>query len=192
MTSPNVPEDGLVDNLLDMEGPKGLDPRRARILARTTSVVRRRRWLRRLGVVAALAGCYLAGMATTQACRSPSAPSATSIVEEKVRPEDKRGERGPPTRGRSESPETEHQLPVDRPDAPHAAVAGTGFDEVRRMGDRFLEEKGDVLGALDCYARALDRASSEELAVRPDEDNWLLMALKLDRIEENRNVDRGA
>jgi hypothetical protein len=192
MTVPNVPEDDPVEDLLRMDGPKGADLLRARLLARTTSAVRRRRCLRRVAVVAALAGCYLAGMATTLACRSLSAPSAASVVEPRT-PENQRGERGErrgPVRDTPQCPRTEHDPRAHGSDAQHG-VAGTEFDAIRRAGDRFFVEQGDVLRALDCYARALDRASPEELAISADEDNWLLMALKLERIEENRNVDRG-
>jgi hypothetical protein len=190
MTVPNVPEDDLVDSLLSIDGPTRADRVRARLLARTTSAVRRRWWVRRLGAVAALAACYLAGLATTQACRSLLAPSATSIVQEKPL-ENQRGERDRSATESPQSPGTEHGRPAYGSDGRPAAVAGTEFDAIRRAGDRFFEQQGDVLGALDCYARALDRASPEELAISVDEDNWLLMALKLDRIEENRNVDRG-
>ncbi len=58
-------------------------------------------------------------------------------------------------------------------------------------GDRHLHEKGDPLAALRDYSRALDHASAEELAISYEEDSFLLAALKLARIEENRNENDG-
>jgi len=183
MSSADTPERDPVDELLTVGRPADVDRIRPRIMAQTMSVLHRRRLARRLAAIAALAGCYLAGMATTQALREFSGQPGGSVVrtiapgQPAPRPPDRLRERelGPP--GRLEAGES--------------AIAQADFNSIWRAGDRHLHEKGDVLAALDDYVQALDRATAEELTVSYEDDSFLLAALKLARIEENRNENDG-
>jgi hypothetical protein len=60
----------------------------------------------------------------------------------------------------------------------------------RRAGDRYLEDEGDMEAALRCYTQALDSSKPEDLMISAN-DNWLLMALKKARLEENGHAKNG-
>jgi hypothetical protein len=145
------------------------------VLAKTTRVLRRRRLVRRLGLTAALAACFLAGVGTTSLWRSLEPPGQD---------------------GRSAS--ATHSPPATPPTAPEPPLSlvelewrafdsrnnrAALFFEVAR---RYLEEQHDFDSALRCYSQALDAAPREVLAIRP-EDNWLVMALKQARQKENND-----
>ena len=55
------------------------------------------------------------------------------------------------------------------------------------VAQRYLEEQHDYESALRCYRQALDAAPKEALAIRPD-DNWFVMALKEARQKENNDA----
>lgn len=55
------------------------------------------------------------------------------------------------------------------------------YDRLRRLGDEYLLQRGDVQLAVEFYSRALNALSEEELAIS-DEDTWLLISLKRDRL----------
>lgn len=183
MSSPDTPERDLVDELLTVEGPTGVDRIRPRLMAQTASVVRRRRTVRRLAVVVALAGCYLAGIATVQVFRGfPARPSEAVAEMSEVLQE------GPSPAEPPRQREREVPAPAEEKEP---AVAQTEFDAIRLAGDRRLHEEGDPLAALRDYSRALDHASAEDLALSYEEDSFLLAALKLARIEENQDDNDG-
>lgn len=189
MSPQNSPERDPVDELLAAETPTGLDRIRSRLLAETTSVIRRRRSVRRLGVVVALAGCYLAGIATTRPWNSLAARPAGSVAEQRVIPKEGPAERVSPTPRREEPPPAPNKWPAPRPPRGDKTLARADFDQIRQVSDRYLYEKGDVAVALHYYSRALNQATPDERAISPEEDSWLLMALKQSRIEEDRKDD---
>jgi hypothetical protein len=147
---------------------------RAKVFNRTSRILRRRRWLRRAAVVAALAACYGAGVATMH-WFTPATTVVTVVVE-------KTGELEPapiPT-----SP------PLKETEPPAAAMEWNALDHpekkveyYRRAGDRYLTESNDVQAAARCYKQMLDAGSEQDLVIAPD-DNWLLMALKEARQKE--------
>ena len=190
MSSPDTPERDSVDELLTVKGPTSVDRIRSRLLAETTSVIRRRRFVRRLGVVAALTGCYLAGIATTRPWNSFPVQPGGSVVEQGVIPKDGLEERVRPTPRHPESPRPRDEPPARRPSRRDAALARADFDKIRRVSDRYLYEKGDIAVALHYYSRALNQATPEERAISVEKDSWLLMALKQSRIEEDQEDDR--
>jgi len=191
MSSPDALEPDLVDKLLNVEGPRGTERIRPRLLAETTSVVRRRRIVRRLGLMAALAGCYLAGVATADGWRGASAQPDGSLVQRRIASEDSAPEGVRPTPKPTQSLGIRRQRPVQRSGRPRAAPAPADFEHIRRVSDRYLYEQGDIATALHYYTRALDRASPAEREVSVEKDSWLLIALKEARKEENQNEDRG-
>ena len=60
--------------------------------------------------------------------------------------------------------------------------AGTPYEALRTLGDRYLLRQGKVELAVEVYARALDHASQEETAISYEHDSWLLISLKRDRL----------
>jgi hypothetical protein len=58
---------------------------------------------------------------------------------------------------------------------------------LRRAGDRYLNEEGDITLAMRCYRRMLDIAETEGTPSVDINDSWLLMALKFDRQRETSN-----
>jgi hypothetical protein len=154
------------------------------VLTQTTAVLRRRRHVRRAGVVAALAVCYLAGAATMRLWRPLASDDGGLIAREAQ-------ERPPemaPEVDRVATKPTE-EMP-DRQRQPHK-LRRAGFEDIRRVSDRYLHEKGDVALALRYYRRALDSASTEQRAISVEEDSWLLMALNTSQMEEKEDDNNG-
>jgi len=147
---------------------------RSDILGQTSVVLRWRRNVRRVKFVAALVVCFLAGAISMRLWQSPIEKDSPMVAEE-----------------------IEKNVPQE-PSAPvQIAVATTkkrtprqvGFEEIRGVSDRYLQEQGDLPTALQYYSRALDQASTDEMSVSVDEDSWLLMALKSARMKEKQNED---
>src|SRR5262245_40887404 len=63
--NPSFPDDA-VEEALKVRVPPPNGPLRQDVLTQTMRVVRRRRWLQRGALAAALAACYLAGLLTTR------------------------------------------------------------------------------------------------------------------------------
>jgi hypothetical protein len=154
------------------------------LLDRTRRILRRRRRLRPLAWVVALAACYTGGLLTMRWVMmshpppGPRPPPAMHVPEPAPRP------LTPPA-----------SIPQPRPSA--LALEWAAFDHpgeqavlYRQAGDRYLDEENDPEGALRCYRRALDTGSGEDLTISP-QDSWLLMALKEARQKEKRNAHKG-
>jgi hypothetical protein len=141
---------------------------RERALARTLPVLRRRRWIRRAGWGAAFAGCYLAGMATMGAWQSSQA--SKSVVEKAPTMP------AVPRQQTSDGPEL-----VQRQKSP--------FERLRDAGDEAWQAQGNLDAAIRLYGEALEVATPEEMKISATDDNWLLMALKQDHVEEDEDVD---
>ena len=176
MSSTNQPESDSVETLLGFHHPGSNDGLRQNLLGQTSGVVRRRRRVRRGLFSAALAGCYLAGIATTQLwtlSAGPGAPGATAGL----------------------SSSEVGKLNIHRSSTAGRASSGTqrfplvsaNYENIRRVSDRYLYEEGDLAFALRCYGRALDKATPQERTVLSEEDSWLLKAIKLARIEETKH-----
>jgi hypothetical protein len=54
-----------------------------------------------------------------------------------------------------------------------------------KAGDRYIEDQRDLASAVRCYSQAVQMAHAKDLEIDPD-DNWLVMVLKLDRIERQK------
>jgi hypothetical protein len=70
------------------------------------------------------------------------------------------------------------------------SVALTTFEKLRRAGDRQLNDRGNLQGAIGCYRRALDSASDDDLQIVPERDSWLLIPLKEARLEIRKHVHK--
>jgi hypothetical protein len=145
--------------------PQPSDPTelRQRLLTRTLTALRRRRWLRRAGFAAALAACYAAGALTTLWLR-PVTP-APAVV---------RGEPAP--QPHNEKPE------ADRPAVPDKVVP-----QLVKAADHALATDGDPLAALRGYTKAIDEGGADALAISTD-DSFLMMAIKKAREKENAHA----
>jgi hypothetical protein len=159
-------------DLLFPPGPPHGDERlRETLRLQTTRAVRWRRWRNRVGLVAAVAAIYLAGLLTPRPFGSPPIPERP--VERPVEP----GPAGPtPPESIASALDLEYR----------ALESEQGRAELYRIaGDRYLLEK-DMASAVRCYRLALDE-SSGDLAVQA-EDTWLLIALKDARKKEKANA----
>jgi len=132
---------------------------------RTTRWLRRRQRRRLLAAVVALAGCYLAGLATLGVPRPPARPAE-------------------PAPRRAEAPPSAVDLEWHALEGP-----GRRAERYRAAGDRYLEE-ADPEGAVRCYGASLDEASEAERAISAG-DNWLLMAIKEARQKEKDDAKKG-
>ncbi len=171
-------DDPLVATFDSGEGQQGTNERlRAAVFARTVGVLRRRRRIKRCALAAGLLGCYLAGVATVGLFRPGQA-----------------GER-PMASGPTVADDSPHAPPhwrhvVSHPNHEQAAAKKpSGFESWRRIGDHFLRDSGNVSLAVAGYSEAIQLASAEERRISPEQDNWLLMALKQDaQSREKRHV----
>jgi hypothetical protein len=57
-------------------------------------------------------------------------------------------------------------------------------------GRRYASELGDWHSAMRCYQQALDAAPKEAEQIDPKSDDWLLIALKIERQKERENAIR--
>jgi hypothetical protein len=138
----------------------------------TTKQVRIRRWLRRSRLVIALAGCYLAGLATIHWLRPRPAPERIVVEVVRIVPEVK------PTA--PAWPEPLRQLELRAEQAEKTEQAQVFFAAAKR----YATETGDWDSALRCYRNGLDADPKQAERIDPDNDDWLAMALKLDRQKE--------
>src|SRR5262245_11913241 len=169
------------------DGPSADAALRERVLARTTGVLRTRRRLKRAGVAAALASCYLAGLLTMLLLHAPSktVPGSAENLTARVEPTSENG-----------NGELAPVRPLVRPEddgvipgAQAAAVKLSPYDRLRRTGDRQLEDDNDIAAAARTYRRALKFASPTERDIVPDKDTWLLMAMKNDQTNKLASED---
>jgi hypothetical protein len=203
MTTPDDPRETAIDDLLNPGCEIERDElRQEAILAQTFGVMRRRRRLKRSGVALALAVCYLSGIATPVswftnrsdrsdgqiAMNQKEEPDSASRNKMETTPENENGDR-PTFRGqRAEGTVAENgTVPFDSGMTDSPAVKISKYERMRREGDRLLREAGDIAQAVRRYNRALALASEAELAIAPDEDSWLLMALKTEHTKETKN-----
>jgi hypothetical protein len=197
MIRPDDPRETAMDDLLRSGcAARRDDLRREALLAQTLAIIRRRRRLKHLGLAIALAICYLAGIATpiswflNRSDRSneqlalnqnpdPAASSSWNWAE-------KPAEYGQSSQA---TPKSGEYVFIPSPSAGDSAkssgVKMSQYERMRREGDRLLQESGDIAQAVRRYKRALTLATDAELAIAPNDDSWLLMALKNERTKEN-------
>jgi len=146
---------------------------REQLQQRTAGTIRRRLWRRRGRLVIALAACYLAGMVTIDFLRSR--PESIKVGVLHVVPQ-----------------RVVVILPVEAPRAVELRAEQAERPEQAQVyftaGKRYATEAGDWDSALRCYRNALDADPKQAEHIDPDNDDWLAMALKLDRQKEKENA----
>lgn len=161
-------------------------PLREAVLAQTTRVIRRRRWVRRGAIGTALVLCYVAGLGTMRAWMNVS--PATEPILIAAAPEEP-DENAPKVVAESTNVQTENKHVASEPERPRRSR----FDIICEMSDRYLYRDADTDAAIRGYRRALRIATPEELEIRPQKDSWLLMALKQElKGRERRDENCGA
>ena len=141
---------------------------RRRLLDETTRALRRHRKRRRLSSIASLVGAYAAGILTVFAIQPPEMP----------------GVREKPAAARTiRVADSGADLEWRALDEPAEAP-----DLYREAGNRYLAAD-DPADAVRCYGNALDSGSPESKEVK-DDDNWLLMAIKIARRKEAESCER--
>ena len=188
MTVPDVNQPDEIEALLDGSASPTATGEllRRELLARTTGVIRRRRHMRRFGILGAVACAYLAGVLTVSlrtsrteiaAAGGQERPAATvrQDVGEDLRP----AESAP-----SEVAASTLEVPLGAIDATNR------YELFCRAADRHLTETGDFTAALNLYRQALNTANEEELTIAAGRDTWLLMALKNARQQERTDEKR--
>ncbi len=73
-----------------------------------------------------------------------------------------------------------HSIPL--PVSPKSELSP--YQRLRELGDDYLNRRGKISAAMDCYRMALEAAKDDEKRISEDEDTWLLAALKKDRNRE--------
>jgi hypothetical protein len=165
------------------------------LLRQTSGLVRRRRLVRRLAAAGAVAAAVLLTAAALWYGLSggqPPEPPPVAKLPERKQPEPAPA---PPQPVAVPAPEKPKPAPAPEAKAPPSAVAleWKAFDAPRpqkaalylKAGDRYLADGHDIAAALRCYGQAFKTAPPEALEVTPD-DNWLLIALKMDHAERRK------
>ena len=174
----------MADDLDALLGPKpaGDDAAvREAVLRRTGRIIRRRPWLRRAKLLTAAAGLVaVGGVAGWLAKPTPTPGPVTEYVAVPVPVVLPPAETAPLMSAEYVTAEqTELQ-------AEQAADRATAAALYREAGDRFLADRNDSPQAARCYRLFLMRAGPDALNVSAD-DSWLLIALKQDQREANRD-----
>ena len=155
---------------------------RSMVLHRTSRLVRRRRYLRRFGLAAGLAGCFAAGMATMHwAVLRPVTEKIVWVPQP-----------APPV----QAPQPKMQSPSVTTSPTALAMEYRALDSsrnraelYRQAGDRYFQEDGDTASAVRCYRHIVDESKGKDLTISP-RDNWLLMALKEAKRKEKADEAR--
>jgi hypothetical protein len=58
------------------------------------------------------------------------------------------------------------------------------YERLCKLGDEYLNRRGNIRAATECYSLALEAATADEWCVSRPEDTWLLIALKEHRRQE--------
>ncbi len=176
------------EEFLQSQFPVPVDGDRQRmLLLRTTRALRRRRRWKRLGLVAALAASYAAGVGTLWLCQatSPGTP-APQVTQQAADPVPK-------------SPAVATLPPlVEDVGTPAVLLETLALNSeterghlFRLAGRRYVEEAGDLSAALRCYREYLNGATAKDLAISVEQDDFLLMALKIARQKEREHGKTG-
>jgi hypothetical protein len=183
-----VPKDP-VEDCLDMgPAPACGEGLRHSLLLRTQRLVRRRRRLRRLGLLVALTACYLAGLLTVRfGTPSPRLNDRPDLGQLAADPEAVAVPPHPVAPVVARLPEPYSAVPAVALEWRAMSSELNQPELFRRAGDRYLEEAGDVQSALRCYRQALAASSENDLTVSVN-DNWLLMTLKEAKRKEIRHA----
>jgi hypothetical protein len=192
--SPESEHDRLLELLSGIELLPDNPNQREAIFSQTCGILRRRRMLRRISWLAALSSCYVLGVCTVLAWQAGQHRDRVA-----VRPGSNAIEIDHSTR--TEEPTTPSSTAPNLPEASHSVDLApteitqslpeddlTTFERMRRAGDRQLNERGNVKGAIGCYRRALEFASDDDLQIVPERDSWLLIPLKKSRMETRKHV----
>jgi hypothetical protein len=170
--------DNLDELLLPTDLPHDRPELQAQLRDATGRLVRRRRWRKPIRNVLALAACYAAGVGTYWLIRdrTPEQPTLPPIAQvQSSQPSPK------PAPIRLEAPNITERW------ASLATDIDRKVELFRKAGDGYLS-RGDELAALRCYRRSLDAGRADDLVIRPEDDSWLLMSLKLARQKETENA----
>jgi len=164
--------DNELDDLLKLEGPRITTGISERIEKQTTRVVRLRAWRRRAWTVFAMAGCFGLGIAVAGLLRREPARAieGSSLIALPT-----------PAPIRSLTP---HELELQAEQAGDAERARIYLV----AGRRYAADRGDWESAMRCYRHALDAAPGEVERIDPQSDDWLLIALKIERQKEKENA----
>ena len=167
--------DEIDDLLKPRPTPNRID--REAILRQSVSVLRQRRRQRALLHASAWAACFVAGGLCARWLYVGTDNQLTEIVHQ-----------------------PEKTQPTGQPVDPFAGAPPVRIERwagltegdkrlqlYRRAGDEYLNQ-GDQLAALRCYRLALKSAKPDDLVVHPQEDTWMLMALKFDRQKETNDA----
>jgi len=176
----HTPEQDGIEDFLGKPVPPA-DGLRQALLVQTTRVIRRRRRVRQIGLVVALAACYAAGLLTMRLVLPGT--NHPKMAQETPPPVEKQPAPAPVV----ERSAKQDQVPPLTLEWQAVDSRVKRPDLFRRAGDRYFEEDGDLQSALRCYRSALDGASEQDLTISA-EDNWLLMALKEAKQREKRHA----
>jgi hypothetical protein len=197
MSDPPLP--GPLDEFLN-NPPAGPEPSglRRELLLKTSSLVRRRRLVRRLAAAASVAAAIVLTALTVWLALyrhgGPEDKELPVVIQRKdgpIPPPVKDGDHPVPPEDEKRPANQSDQPPTAMP--PAVALEWKAFDAPAaqkatlylRAGDRYVEDGRDLASAVRCYGQAVQVATAEALEIDPD-DNWLVMALKLDQIERRK------
>jgi hypothetical protein len=174
----NDPLEAFLARKPDPSANEGL---RAKLLLQTTRLLRRRRHWRRLGFLAALAACYVAGLVTMRLL--PAAPQVDQpITVQPPPPSDNKKPPVPPVVVEAMKNPVQLEWQAVQNEEKRA--------QLYRLAAQQYAQDSDWQSALRCYGNSLNVASEQDLTISVNDD-WLLMAIKDARQKEKTHVKIG-
>lgn len=166
-----APNDDPLDRLLGLPDESSLvidDAFRERLRSRTSQLVARRGWRRRLTRSAGFGACYAAGMLTMWLL-TPAGKSfeTAEVLRPRLEVVDRSSPRGIPEKA-----------------MPEVASPPSAADVLKRKADETIRDTSDIAAALRLYSQALRVERRGQKASDDSNDHWIYLALKNAREEE--------
>ncbi len=123
----------------------------------------------RVKFAVALAGCYVAGLATMWIVFAGATTGPADVAERRSMPRPRREQDAP-------MQDRQQRKPIE----PEFVAEKSRYELLRQMGDK-SQRRGDLQTAVAYFGQALDAATDVERTISYKQDNWLLISLKKDR-----------
>ncbi len=137
---------------------------------------RRRQRSVRVKFAVALAGCYVAGLATMWIVFASATTGPADVAERRSMPRPRREQDAP----------MQDRQPIE----PEFVAEKSRYEMLRQMGDK-SQRRGDLQTAVAYFGQALDAATDVERTISYEQDNWLLISLKKDRFASQVRPTKG-
>lgn len=132
----------------------------------------------RVKFTVALAGCYVAGLATMWIVFAGAMTGQADVVERRSMPR--------PQEQDAPAQDDRQRKPIEQ----EFVAEKSRYELLRQMGNE-SQHRGDLQTAIAYFGQALDAATDVERTIAYEQDNWLLISLKKDRFASQVGPTKG-